>query len=110
MGKFGGEDLMKRHREVQQQKAQASWVEQQIFEKTMAKQMEQDASDDFAAQVEGITQLRTEIEQKEEGLRKELQMGSKRPIFTRRRRRGVSRRWVLFRTMLRMPRRWNTMP
>jgi hypothetical protein len=76
--KFGGEDLMKRHREVQQQKAQASWVEQQIFEKTMAKQMEQDASDDFAAQVEGITQLRTEIEQKEEGLRKELQMAQQK--------------------------------
>lgn len=72
--KFGGEDLMKRHREVQQQKAQASWVEQQIFEKTMAKQMEQAESDNFSSQVQGITQLRTEIEQKEEGLRKELQM------------------------------------
>jgi hypothetical protein len=71
--KFGGEDLMKRHREVVQQKAQASWVEQQIFEKTMAAQIDQDASDDFAVQVAGITQLRTEIEQKEEGLRKELQ-------------------------------------
>merc|ERR1719335_1579315 len=71
--KFGGEDLMKRHREVVQQKAQASWVEQQIFEKTMAAQIEQDASDDFAVQVAGITNLRTEIEQKEEGLRKELQ-------------------------------------
>merc|ERR1719191_1313403 len=64
---------MKRHREVEQQKAQASWVEQQIFEKTMAKQMEQQDSDDFATQVAGITSLRTEIEQKEEGLRKELQ-------------------------------------
>merc|ERR1719160_925742 len=40
----------------------------------MAKQAEQQESDDFAAQVEGVTQLRTEIEQKEEGLRKELQM------------------------------------
>lgn len=71
--KFGGEDLMKRHREVVQQKAQASWVEQQIFEKTMAAQIEQAESDDFAVQVAGITELRTEIEQKEEGLRKELQ-------------------------------------
>jgi len=35
-----------------------------------AKQQE---SDDFAGQVAGITDLRTEIEQKEEGLRKELQ-------------------------------------
>lgn len=71
--KFGGEDLMKRHREMVQQKAQASWVEQQIFEKTMAAQAQQEESDDFAVQVSGITQLRTEIEQKEEGLRKELQ-------------------------------------
>merc|ERR1719453_156959 len=71
--KFAGEDLMKRQREVQQQKAQASWVEQQIFEKTMAAQAIQDESDHFAAGVEGITQLRTEIEKKEEGLRKELQ-------------------------------------
>merc|ERR1719453_1473468 len=71
--KFGGEDLMKRQREVQQQKAQASWVEQQIFEKTMAKQAEQEEKDNFAVQVSGITQLRTEIEQTEEGLRKELQ-------------------------------------
>merc|ERR1719335_1944654 len=52
--KFGGEDLMKRQREVQQQKSQASWIEQQIFEKTMVAQIEQDASDDFAVQVEGI--------------------------------------------------------
>jgi len=71
---FGGEDLMKRQREKQQQKSQASWIEQQIFEKTMAKQAVQVESDEFAGQVEGITQLRTEIEQKEEGLRKELQM------------------------------------
>lgn len=71
--KFAGEDLMKRQREVQQQKAQASWVEQQIFEKTMAAQAIQDESDHFAVGVEGITQLRTEIEKKEEGLRKELQ-------------------------------------
>merc|ERR1719453_38274 len=65
---------MKRTREKQQQKSQASWIEQQIFEKTMAKQAVQVESDEFAGQVEGITQLRTEIEQKEEGLRKELQM------------------------------------
>lgn len=71
--KFAGEDLMKRQREVQQQKAQASWIEQQIFEKTMTTHMQQQDSDDFAAQVEGITHLRTEIEHKEEGLRKELQ-------------------------------------
>jgi len=72
--KFGGEDLMKRQREVQQQKSQASWIEQQIFEKTMVAQAAQEESDDFASQVEGITHLRTEIEKKEEGLRKELQM------------------------------------
>jgi len=71
---FGGEDLMKRQREKQQQKSQASWIEQQIFEKTMEKQAVQVESDEFAGQVEGITLLRTEIEQKEEGLRKELQM------------------------------------
>merc|ERR1711977_468422 len=40
----------------------------------MAKQAIQVESDEFAGQVEGITTLRTEIEQKEEGLRKELQM------------------------------------
>merc|ERR1712224_976605 len=45
--KFGGEDLGKRQRE-QQHKAQASWVEQQIFEKAMVKQYEQMESDDFA--------------------------------------------------------------
>lgn len=72
--KFGGEDLMKRQREKQQQKAQASWVEQQIFEKTMVKQAEQVEKDEHSVQVEGITQLRTEIEKKEEGLRKELMM------------------------------------
>lgn len=70
--KFGGEDLMKRQRELQQQKHQASWVEQQIFEKTMAAQAEQVESDVFASQVAGITTLRAEIEVKEEGLRKEL--------------------------------------
>merc|ERR550537_248614 len=39
----------------------------------MAAQAKQEESDVFSSQVQGITQLRTEIEQREEGLRKELQ-------------------------------------
>merc|ERR1719231_1457118 len=39
----------------------------------MAAQDKQCEADEFAVQVAGITHLRTEIEQKEEGLRKELQ-------------------------------------
>lgn len=72
MQQFAGEDLMKRERVRQQQVAQASWVEQQTFEKAMLSIAGKDEDAAFAKQVKEISTLRDEMEASEGGLRKEM--------------------------------------
>jgi hypothetical protein len=69
MQKFNGEDLMKEERIRQQRLAQVSFIEQQKFEKAM---LARKPDDGFASQVEEVTALRNNIEEKELALRLEL--------------------------------------
>lgn len=72
MQQFEGEDLSKRERQIRQMEQQADWIEQQVFEKRMSGTGRKQDERQFAEQVESITTLRNEIEEREDILRKNL--------------------------------------
>jgi hypothetical protein len=71
--RLAGEDLMKPERVRQQKLAQASWIEQQKFEKTIIAAQKGREDGIFSQQVKDITKLRDEMEENEAALRREMQ-------------------------------------
>jgi len=93
--RFAGEDLYRRQRTKRQHQQQVDWIQQQVFEKEMIKALDEEERHQYAQQVEHITALRTEIEEKEGTLREQLQAstaGLNAQIAQQRRNENVQRK------------------